>query len=85
MAKTRAKTSKSSKTSIRRASVLHKPRKPKKIALKPAYRELKSSLSELKRAPQTKDVKFAVTRLMRCMNEIDDICGPDMIIIIEPR
>ncbi|CAN5651619.1 hypothetical protein BH23ACI1_BH23ACI1_19930 [soil metagenome] len=54
------------------------------MELKPVFNRLSSSLAKLKRVEQTKEVKGAIARLNRCLRAIDEICGPDMIIPVQP-
>ena len=53
---------------------------PRKIELRPIRRQLEQTLTRLDKAEQTEVVKDALVRLTRCLNEIHEICGPDMTI-----
>lgn len=46
---------------------------------------MSSSLEQLKRVEQTRQVKGAIVRLTRCLREISDICAPDMIVPLQPK
>ena len=91
MAKSRAKSAKSRKSGTRKTTASRKKttaRRPaargrRQVQLKPVFNRINSSLAQLRRVEQTKDVRNAITRLTRCLKEIDDICAPDMIIPIE--
>lgn len=80
MAKARAKTGKS----VRRKAARKRTVGRRQVQLKPVFKSLSSSLAQLKRVEQTRQVKGAIVRLTRCLNAIEDICAPDMIIPIEP-
>lgn len=87
MAKTRRRSRKAApvrkkKTPARRARrAASRPGKgPRKIELRPIRRQLEQTLTRLDKAEQTEVVKDALVRLTRCLNEIHEICGPDMTI-----
>lgn len=87
MAKTRRRSRKAApvrkkKTPARRArGAAGRPGKgPRKIELRPIRRQLEQTLTRLDKAEQTEVVKDALVRLTRCLNEIHEICGPDMTI-----
>ena len=50
--------------------------------MKPAHAHMSRAIAQLKRVEQTAAVKSALTRLKRCLQEIDNTCGPDMIVPI---
>ncbi len=84
LAKTRAT---ASKTTRRKTTAKRPPARrgrPRQVELKPVFNRLSSSLAKLKRVEQTKEVKGAIARLNRCLRAIDEICGPDMIIPVQP-
>ena len=90
MAKSRATSAKSRKSGTRKKTASRKKttarrraRGPRQVQLKPVFNRINTSLAQLRRVEQTRDVKNAITRLTRCLKEIDDICAPDMIIPIE--
>ena len=59
------------------------PRKPKAVELRPIRTKLRSDVALLQSAPSTDKVRDAIDRLNRCLAEIDEICGPDMMIPLE--
>jgi hypothetical protein len=54
---------------------------PRLVRLKPVYRQAKAAVAQLRRFEQTREVKAAIARLNRCMEDIFGLCGPNMVIV----
>ena len=84
MAKSRATAAK--RTGARRKRAKSRRRAPRArgryVDLKPAHAHMSRAIAQLRRVEQTAAVKSALTRLKRCLQEIDNTCGPDMIVPI---
>jgi hypothetical protein len=54
------------------------------VRLKPIYTEIGRTLRQLRSAPPSDAVKHAIDRLEQCQKDIDMMCGPVMVIPIQP-
>lgn len=50
------------------------------VELRPVRRALRADLALLEGAEQNDQIRDAIARINTCLNEIDAICGPDMMI-----